>query len=471
MGKVPFFQMERDAVKELPTEKVFGYFLFGQPQFIINDADLAKRVLIKDFEHFSDLREFDQNSKIADLFLTSLKGDEWKKMRSMMSGVFTSGKLKLMAKHIAKVGLNFEEHVSKLAEKGDDCCMKELGSLITLDGLASAGYGVETNSFKDLNNEFRVKAMTVIGAPGYTTSMRMTKMMTVAIAPKLAKLLNFEIMPSDCVAYFEKIIKDTYQQRLESGTRRNDIIDMMIDEIKNKNEKKNVNENEYDKDAAIDTKGLGTLKEAGYDEESLLVANALLLFMVGFDTTSMGFAIVAHKLACYPELQDKVLNEIDDVIGSNDDVTYDLVQKLKYMDNFINEVYRHNDIMVAHERLCSKDYKVPDTDFIIPKGRYVKIYFAPFLKNPDYFKNPNEFDPDNFLPENKPNKFGVQIFGHGPRNCIGMRYANMTIKICLVYLLRNHKVVQGPRFKKDLEFDPQNPANFKDGVFVKVESR
>ena len=38
------------------NEKVFGYFMMGQPTIVINDEELAKRILIKDFEHFTDLR-------------------------------------------------------------------------------------------------------------------------------------------------------------------------------------------------------------------------------------------------------------------------------------------------------------------------------------------------------------------------------------------------------------------------------
>ena len=471
MGKIPFFCLETEAAKSLPNEKVFGYFLFGQPQFVVNDPELAKHVLIKDFDHFTDLREFDQNNKLANLFLTALKGNEWKKMRSMMSGVFTSGKLKLMAKHIAKVGANFEAHIQTVAEKGEDLCMKDLGSLMALDGLATAAYGVESNSFADRENEFRVKALTLAGDPKYASSLRMTKVMVVAIAPKLGKLLNLDILDSVCMAYFEKILRATYKHRVESGARRNDIIDMMIDEIKNDAEKKSVGENEHEKDAQINTKGLGTVRDMGYDTESLIIANALLMFFVGFDTTSLGFAMVAHKLAGYPDLQEKVHQEIDDVIGSNEEVTYEDLQKMKYLDYFINETYRHNDAFAAHERLCTKDYKIPDTDIVIPKGRYVKIYFGPFTKRADYFVNPTEFDPDNFLPENKPNKFGIQIFGHGPRNCIGMRYANMMVKMSLVYLLRKHRLVQGPNYKNKLEPDAQNPSTFKGGVFVKVESR
>ena len=81
MGKVSFLKMEEAAVKELPNEKVFGYFMFGQPTFVINDAEIAKRVLIKDFEYFTDLRIFETNDQIGDLFMVNLAADEWKKMR------------------------------------------------------------------------------------------------------------------------------------------------------------------------------------------------------------------------------------------------------------------------------------------------------------------------------------------------------------------------------------------------------
>ena len=71
-------------------------------------------------------------------------------------------------------------------------------------------------------------------------------------------------------------------------------------------------------------------------------------------------------------------------------------------------------ILSAVQRTCTKDYPVPGTDFTIPKGLMVNVP-AP----PGCFKNQDQFDPDNWNPENNPNKFGFTGFGHGPRNCIG----------------------------------------------------
>jgi cytochrome P450 len=67
------------------------------------------------------------------------------------------------------------------------------------------------------------------------------------------------------------------------------------------------------------------------------------------------------------------------------------------------------------------------------------------------FKNPAVFDPENFAPENAPNKFGMLMFGQGPRNCIGMRYALLAIKVALVHLLRKYRLVPCAKTTEKIE--------------------
>ena len=97
------------------------------------DEELAKKILIKDFEYFMDRRVILTADPISNAFLTNLTGTEWKQMRSLLSGVFTSGKLKLMAEHIDKVGKNFEKYTSLQADEGNEIDMKVVGGLMTLD--------------------------------------------------------------------------------------------------------------------------------------------------------------------------------------------------------------------------------------------------------------------------------------------------------------------------------------------------
>jgi len=459
MGKVSFFDVDKMLAEgEFKDEKVFGYFMMGQPTLVINDEELAKRILIKDFDHFTDLRPFGydadtKDSRIVKSMLTNLKGDKWKKVRSIMTPVFASGRLKLMAPHIIKCAEQLEDYMAKFVENGEEVEARDLASLFTIDSMASSGYGLEINSFKDPENMFRKMCLQLVGAPGFGSSMDMARAVFIMTAPGLAKLFGVPMFPIKPSRFLTSIIEKTYRQRLESGEKRNDIIDVVVEEMKS---------NDVSKD----------FKEE--DKEILLMSQALILFFVGFDSLSIGLASIIHNLVIHQNVQDKLLAEIDNVLEESGGViSYDVLQEMVYLDRVIQESGRYNNLFSAHERLCTKDYLVPDTNITIPKGRMVKVFFKTLENDIRNFKNPTTFDPDNFAPENEPNKFAYMIFGQGPRACPAKRYAIMAQKIFLVHLLRNHRVVQSPKSNLgDIVLDP-NEGTFaiKGGVWLKIEKR
>ena len=69
----------------------------------------------------------------------------------------------------------------------------------------------------------------------------------------------------------------------------------------------------------------------------------------------------------------------------------------------------------------------------------------------DSFYNPLEFDPENFNPSNNPDNFSALAFGQGPRNCVGKRYAMLTMKLALAHILRNSRVTRTTNTKEDLQ--------------------
>ena len=144
---------------------------------------------------------------------------------------------------------------------------------------------------------------------------------------------------------------------------------------------------------------------------------------------------------------------------------------MKYLDMFISEAFRYSNLMPFHERQCTKDYLVPGTNYVIQKGRYVEVFVENMSLSEGNFKNPKVFDPENYAPENNPSKFATMIFGQGPRNCIGMRYAFLTLKIGIVYMLRSHRIIKSPKTPQILERKVTDPNNFKNPVFVKFERR
>ena len=68
-----------------------------------------------------------------------IKGDKWKKARAMMSGVFTSGRLKFMTPYIVKCSENMEGHLAQIEKNNESFEARDLASIFTLDAFASAG--------------------------------------------------------------------------------------------------------------------------------------------------------------------------------------------------------------------------------------------------------------------------------------------------------------------------------------------
>lgn len=81
-------------------------------------------------------------------------------------------------------------------------------------------------------------------------------------------------------------------------------------------------------------------------------------------------------------------------------------------------------------RTCRKNYKIPDTDFVLPEGTHVNIGVLGLHHDPEYYPNPEKFDPDRFTEENKNKRpaYTYLPFGDGPRICIG-NIAQRAIKI------------------------------------------
>lgn len=72
-------------------------------------------------------------------------------------------------------------------------------------------------------------------------------------------------------------------------------------------------------------------------------------------------------------------------------------------------------------RVCKNDYKISSTDFILPKNSDVILSVLGVHHDPEYYPDPEKFDPDRFTEENKATRpsYTYLPFGDGPRICIG----------------------------------------------------
>ncbi|EEC12187.1 cytochrome P450, putative, partial [Ixodes scapularis] len=161
-----------------------------------------------------------------------------------------------------------------------------------------------------------------------------------------------------------------------------------------------------------------------------------------FETTSNSMAFITHMLVNYPEVQEKVRQELLSVLGPDEEITYNTIQKLPYLHCVVCETMRMYPPIfgfVTREAAVDKQYG----KLKIPAGTAVMSAVEYIHNDPDNWDNPHVFDPDRFLPENKQkfNPLAWQPFGAGPRNCIGMRFAQMEIRFTFAHILRKYRLV------------------------------
>lgn len=149
---------------------------------------------------------------------------------------------------------------------------------------------------------------------------------------------------------------------------------------------------------------------------------------------------VLYELALNKDVQDKLRKEIMEAVEKDEGkLSYDTIFELKYLDQVINETMRKFPPAFILFRKCTKDFKIPGTEMTIPSNADIYINIYSLHNDPEYFPNPEKFDPERFSPENSPKivPYSYIPFGSGQRSCIGRRFGLMQSKIGIVKLIQN----------------------------------
>ncbi|CAH1641548.1 unnamed protein product [Spodoptera littoralis] len=161
-----------------------------------------------------------------------------------------------------------------------------------------------------------------------------------------------------------------------------------------------------------------------------------------YDTTSGTLIYVLLAIGSHPEIQEKILKEIQEVQpNKNEDISkYDLL-RLVYVEAVIKEALRLYSPLPGVARKIEKDVKLKNYTLRAGSTCILSLYGVGHhsMWGPDVneFKPERWFDVANF-PTN-PNAFGA--FGIGRRNCIGKQFAMSLMKLTIVYLVRNYHIL------------------------------
>lgn len=210
-----------------------------------------------------------------------------------------------------------------------------------------------------------------------------------------------------------------------------------------------------------------------------MVAQCMLFFLGGFDTTGTSMFFMAHLLAMNPQVQEKLLKEIDGLKKTLNgrSPNYEDIQSLNYLDMVLTETLRMFPPIPIIDRRCNEKTIIEDTDGTkveLQPGDGIYLPISDIQNDPNHFPEPEKFIPERFSIENRDNikPFSYLPFGVGPRNCIGSRFALMKVKALFFALLSNFTLEACSRTENPIQlklYAFQNKP--KNGVWLKLKAR
>ncbi|XP_036150392.1 cytochrome P450 4C1-like, partial [Monomorium pharaonis] len=194
----------------------------------------------------------------------------------------------------------------------------------------------------------------------------------------------------------------------------------------------------------------------------------------GYDTTTLTVFYTLSLLAEHKDIQDCVRKEVDAIMQENQGkLTVQSLQNLQYLERCIKEALRLYPSGYFISRVTSEKAQLSTITFNTGTIMFLSIYGV--HRDPNFWPNPEIFDPDRFLPENIQNRhpYSYIPFSAGPRNCIAQRFAMLEMKAMLAPLIHNF-YLEPVDYLKDLRmaFDgtlcPPHPHRIK---FIPIDTQ
>lgn len=180
-----------------------------------------------------------------------------------------------------------------------------------------------------------------------------------------------------------------------------------------------------------------------------LIDEIKILFIAGHETTANALTFAVHLLGRHSQVQQKVLEEIKEIESETDNIVVQL-QKMTYTNAVLSEAMRLYPPAWITDRQNVEDDTL--AGFNIKKETLIGVSFYELHRNPKYWENPDEFDPERFLGDQK--KISMQYFypfGAGPRMCIGSGFAIYEMCLTIAHIVKNYVIKSD---SENVKFNP-----------------
>lgn len=375
---------------------------FGKSVLFCRDAGLLQHVLQKNQKNYT--KSYIQTKDLARYVgkgLLTAEGEHWQKQRKLIQPAFHKSQLVLLLNTVQRTIL--EELKNIKTDKPIDVfpifndlafqtVVKSIFNIaVSEDDVASLQHTTEATQqmlVQELRQPFLVWWFNLSG--------------------KTKKHL-------DLTQNSRTILRRLVEERKRSNTKHDDLLDMLLN---------------------------ARYEDGSEMSESQLVDEILILFAAGHETTSNALTFTTELLARNPEAQLKILEEISKIKSESDDIMH-WIKNATYTKLVIEESMRLYPPAYFIDRVNSEEDVYEG--MILPKGSTLLFSVYEIHRHPNFWKNPEDFNPERFQDENIKFSKNYYPFGAGPRMCIGNNFAMYEMILAIIALVEQFEIVE----KKD----------------------
>ncbi len=194
-----------------------------KPVLGIAEPELIKQILVKDFHLFRNRQKRRGENQISRKNLVNQRDEEWKRVRSLVSPTFTSGKMKKMYPLMTKCAQEYVEALKNEAINENEIDLKQMNGNFTMDVIAKCAFATTTNSHKDPENPFIKHAKNLF-------NFRVWKLALIVILPEfLIEFMRITTSPKESFNFFVQTTNYIIRKRRENKEKHNDLLQLLMD--------------------------------------------------------------------------------------------------------------------------------------------------------------------------------------------------------------------------------------------------
>lgn len=377
---------------------VAGVRTRGRDMVVLSGHEAAGHVLIKNQDNYAKGIEYELLRIILGEGLLTSEGETWRRQRRLVQPLFAKRKMGEFTEHM--VAATREEladgHFAGI-EPGGVVDVSESMMALTLDVVGRALFGADLTG----DTARRVgSALTDVLSLGTRMTRRLPTYL-LSTLPRMDLEKAMELNPEGrrfqrSLASLRGVIGDLLEERRAMDDPGSDLMGMML--------------------GVVD-------EETGERMSDRQLADELMTFVLaGHETTSNALAWLWRRLSLDPTVRDRMFEEVDRVLGDRDPGIDD-IERLPWTRACIEESMRIDPPVWTVGRRALADDEVGG--FRIPAGSSVMVLISMLHRDPAIWPNPEGFDPNRFLPENRKSRprHAYMPFGAGRRVCVGSAFA------------------------------------------------